>query len=95
MSECEDFRNQEGKADGEADSIETNNSKTNNMKQEEVFKTSDSMLAPNTTPFSVTFSWQGQSITVQLEKGEDVLKLAKIFSDFLSSNYIHNKIINK
>ena len=69
--------------------------KTNNMEQEEVFKTSDSMLALNTTPFSVTFSWQGQRITVQLEKGEDVLKLAKIFSDFLTSNNIPNQIIKK
>jgi len=69
--------------------------KTNKMKQEEAFKTSDSMLSLNTTPFSVKFSWQGQRITVQLEKGEDVLKLAKIFSDFLTSNYIPNKIINK
>jgi hypothetical protein len=65
------------------------------MAQEEVFKTSNSMLTLNTTPFSVTFSWQGQRITLQLEKGEDVLKLAKIFSDFLTSNSIPNKIINK
>jgi hypothetical protein len=65
------------------------------MKQEEVFKTSDSMLALNTTPFSVTFSWQGQRITVQLEQGEDVLKLAKIFSDFLTNNNIPNQIIKK
>jgi hypothetical protein len=65
------------------------------MAQEEVFKTSNSMLALNTTPFSVTFSWQGQRITVQLEKGEDVLKLAKIFSDFLTINNIPNQIIKK
>jgi hypothetical protein len=65
------------------------------MAQEEVFKTSNSMLALNTTTFSVTFSWQGQRITVQLEKGEDVLKLAQLFSDFLTSNYIPNKIIGK
>lgn len=66
-----------------------------------LFKTSNSgwtetaILKLIPTPFSVTFSWQEQRITVQLENGEDVLKLAKIFSDFLISNSIPNKIINE
>lgn len=47
------------------------------------------------TPFSVTFSWQEQRITVQLEKGEDVLKLSQIFSDFLTNNGIPNTIKTK
>ena len=66
-----------------------------------VFKTSNSgwtdtaTLNLTPTPFSVTFSWQEQCITVQLENGEDVLKLAQIFSDFLTRNGIPNKTINE
>ena len=69
--------------------------------QETTFQTSNSWttkiptLNLSPTPFSVTFNWQGQYITVQLESGEDVLKLAQLFSDFLSSNGIPNKVINK
>ena len=43
-------------------------------------------------PFNVAFRWKGESITVQLENGEDVLKLAQLFSDFLTSNGIPNKV---
>jgi hypothetical protein len=63
-----------------------------------VFKTSNSgwsdtaTLNLTPTPFSVTFTWSGKSITVQLENGEDVLKLANIFSDFLANNGIPNTI---
>ena len=66
-----------------------------------VFKKSNSgwtdtaTLKLTPTPFSVTFSWQEQRITVQLENGEDVLKLAQIFSDFLTRNGIPNKTINE
>jgi hypothetical protein len=71
------------------------------MEQESTFKTSSSgwidtaTLNLTPTPFSVTFTWIGKSITVQLENGEDVLKLAKILSDFLTKNGIKNKIINE
>jgi len=41
---------------------------------------------------NVTFSWKGERITVQLENGEDVLKLPKLFSDFLTNNGIPNKV---
>ena len=44
------------------------------------------------TPFSVTFSWKDERVTVQLDNGEDLLKLAQIFSDFLTSNGIPNKV---
>jgi hypothetical protein len=44
-------------------------------------------------PFSVTFSHKEEYITVKLDNGEDVLKLAQIFSDMLSNNNIPNKII--
>jgi len=47
------------------------------------------------TPVSVTFTWSGKSITVQLENGEDVLKLANIFSEFLTNNGITNIIKNE
>jgi hypothetical protein len=68
---------------------------------ESVFETSNSgwtetaTLNLTPTPFSVTFTWSGKSVTVQLDNGEDVLKLAQIFSDFLTSNYIANKVIKE
>jgi hypothetical protein len=46
-------------------------------------------------PFSVIFSWKEERVMVKLENGEDVLKLAQIFSDFLTSNDIANKVIKK
>ena len=46
-------------------------------------------------PFSVTFSHKEEYITVKLDNGEDVLKLAQIFSDMLSNNNIPNKIIKE
>jgi hypothetical protein len=45
------------------------------------------------TPFSTTFSWQGNAIKVELVNGEDVLKLADIFSKMLTENNIEHKII--
>ena len=46
-------------------------------------------------PFSVTFSYKEEYVTVKLDNGEDVLKLAQIFSDMLSNNNIPNKIIKE
>jgi hypothetical protein len=46
-------------------------------------------------PFSMTFSYEEQYIKVKLDNGEDVLKLAQIFSDMLSNNNIPNKIIKE
>jgi hypothetical protein len=46
----------------------------------------------NDIPFGVTFKWQQTSITVQLDNGEDVLKLPQVFSDFLTKNNIPNTI---
>jgi len=43
-------------------------------------------------PFSISFSWKGERIRVQLENGEDVLKLAQLFSEFLTTNGIPNKV---
>ena len=46
-------------------------------------------------PFSVTFSHKEEHITVKLDNGEDVLKLAQIFSDMLLNNNIPNTIIKE
>jgi hypothetical protein len=54
----------------------------------------ESTLYLEQTAFSITFSWQESNVTVKLDKGEDVLKLGKIFSDFLTNNGISNTIIN-
>ena len=45
------------------------------------------------TPFSMTFNWQDDQVTVKLVNGEDVLKLADIFSRVLTENNIEHKII--
>ena len=50
-------------------------------------------LSIQPTPFSMTFSWQGNDIKVELVNGEDVLKLADIFSKMLTENNIEHKII--
>jgi len=44
------------------------------------------------TPFSITFSWQGDTVEVELVNGEDVLKLADILSKVLTENNIEHKI---
>jgi hypothetical protein len=80
--------------------------KKNNKQMENEFNLSTSKSSTDTgvfrfnplltpTPFSVTFTWSGKSITVQLENGEDVLKLANIFSEFLTNNGITNIIKNE
>ena len=50
-------------------------------------------LAIQPTPFSMTFSWQDDQVTVKLVNGEDVFKLADIFSKMLTENNIEHKII--
>jgi hypothetical protein len=44
------------------------------------------------TPFSITFSWQDDTVKVELVNGEDVLKLADILSKVLTENNIEHKI---
>jgi hypothetical protein len=51
--------------------------------------------SPITPVFSISFSWNRERITVQLENGEDVLKLAQLFSEFLTTNGIPNKVIKE
>lgn len=40
------------------------------------------------TPFSATFKYSGERITVQLVNAGDVLKLASVFADMLKKNDI-------
>jgi hypothetical protein len=44
------------------------------------------------SPFSITFSWEGESITIELKEGKDVLKLASVFSLMLTENGIEHNI---
>jgi hypothetical protein len=50
------------------------------------------ILSLKETPFAISFSWKDKVIKVELENGEDVLKLATIFSDMLSLNGIPHKV---
>jgi hypothetical protein len=45
--------------------------------------------------FSVTFTWRETSITVKLDNGEDVLKLAQVFSNALTNSGIPNTLTNE
>ena len=76
----------------------------NQMENKFTFATSESSTDMGTftfspsfiqEPFSVIFSWKEERVMVKLENGEDVLKLAQIFSDFLTTNDIPNKIIKE
>jgi hypothetical protein len=44
-------------------------------------------------PFAITFSWKDNYTKIQLVNGDDVLKLADIFSKILTENNIEHKII--
>ena len=44
------------------------------------------------TPFSITFSWEGETITIELKQGKDVLKVASVFSLMLTENGIEHNI---
>jgi hypothetical protein len=45
------------------------------------------------SPFAITFSWKGNYTTIQLVNGDDVFKLADIFSKMLTENNIEHKIV--
>jgi hypothetical protein len=45
------------------------------------------------TPFAIAFSWKGDYTKIQLANGDDVFKLADIFSKMLTENNIEHKII--
>ena len=45
------------------------------------------------TPFTITFSFKDSYTTIQLVNGDDVFKLADIFSKMLTENNIEHKII--
>jgi hypothetical protein len=44
-------------------------------------------------PFAITFSWKDNYTKIQLVNGDDVFKLADIFSKMLTENNIEHKII--
>lgn len=44
------------------------------------------------TPFSVCFTWQNETITVELKDGKDILRLASVFSLILTDNGIEHNI---
>ena len=45
------------------------------------------------SPFSITFSFKDNYTKIQLVNGDDVFKLADIFSKMLTENNIEHKII--
>jgi len=58
--------------------------------QQETIKLDDSK---QDTPFNIVFNWKEQNTTVYLVNGEDVLKLADIFSQLLKTNSIPHKVL--
>lgn len=43
-------------------------------------------------PFNITFNWNKESIKIQLTNGEDLFKIAYLFSKFLDKNDINHTI---
>jgi len=43
-------------------------------------------------PFNITFTWNKESIKIQLTNGEDLFKIAYLFSKFLDKNDINNTV---
>jgi len=60
------------------------------MEQQNVLKLSEQIA---NEPWSVTFTWREISVKVQLHNGEDLLKIADLFSRFLTTNGIENTLI--
>jgi hypothetical protein len=58
--------------------------------QQETIKLDDSK---QDTPFNIVFTWKEQTTTIYLVNGEDVLKLADIFSQLLKTNSIPHKVL--
>ena len=56
------------------------------------FRISDDDI-PFAKEFMLSFTWQDETIAIQLVNGGDVLKLADIFSKMLTENNIEHKII--
>ena len=50
-----------------------------------VIKQTDQLIEQ---PFNITFTWNKQSIKIQLTNGEDLFKIAYLFSEFLTKNEI-------
>jgi len=50
---------------------------------------------PNTSPFSLSFSWEGKSVNIELKNGNDVFKLANAFMEWLDKNGIEYNVKTK
>ena len=44
------------------------------------------------SPFSVSFSWEEEIITIELKEGKDIIKIASVFSLMLTENGIEHNI---
>jgi hypothetical protein len=44
------------------------------------------------TPFIISFSWDGKDVTVSLKNGNDIFKLARIFTEILDANNVEYNI---
>jgi hypothetical protein len=43
-------------------------------------------------PFNITFTWNKETIKIDLKKGNDLFKIAFLFSKFLNKNGIEHNI---
>lgn len=47
---------------------------------------------PEPEPWSITFSWKNEAVKIKFKNGEDILKLAEVFSQYLTANGIENTL---
>jgi hypothetical protein len=57
-----------------------------------VISTNDQILEQ---PFNITFTWKKESIKIELKKGEDLFKIARLLSIFLTKNKIDHRLSNE
>ena len=43
-------------------------------------------------PFSITFAWDGNDVSISLKNGDDIFKLARILTEILEANNIEYNI---
>ena len=46
-------------------------------------------------PFNITFTWKKESIKIELKKGKDLFKIARLLSIFLTKNKIDHRLSNE
>ena len=47
---------------------------------------------PEPEPWGITFSWKDKAAKIKFKNGEDILKLAEVFSQYLTANGIENTL---